>query len=197
MPHLDNTITAAPQSALSDDISRNAEYLFRKKGMMCSTAVLASVSEGFGEQMPQELVQRLTVGLGEGMAESGCTCGALSGGVMALGLIIGKDQRRGRGKKLIYSATGQLHNTFKSQFGSTCCRVLTKKVKQGSREHFRQCAFQTAMSAQWCADLICRHRPELCQSKLPASEGYDRKTISFWARLAARLNPFSLRKAGA
>ena len=175
MSDYSETITPAPQSALSGDIGKNAEYLFRKKGMMCSTAVLTSVSEGFGEEMPRELVRRLTVGLGEGLAESGCVCGALSGGAMALGLMIGKDQTSRRGKKMIYSATGQLHQIFKSQFGSTCCRVLTKKVKLGSREHFNQCAFKTAMSAQWCADLIRDQRPELDQSDKTVEVGHQRK----------------------
>ncbi|MBT3258412.1 MAG: C_GCAxxG_C_C family protein [Deltaproteobacteria bacterium] len=41
--------------------------------------------------LPPEMAIRLASGLPEGSGRSGCTCDALSGGVIALGLFLGRD----------------------------------------------------------------------------------------------------------
>lgn len=58
---------------------------------------------------------------GKGMA-SGCSCGALVGMEMALGVI----QRRSRSNFEPRMAK-QLHDEFVKTFGASCCRVLQKK----------------------------------------------------------------------
>lgn len=53
---------------------------------------------------------------------SGCTCGALIGMIMASG-IMHKKSGHPLGRKL----PRHLHDRFKEEFGSTCCRVIQSK----------------------------------------------------------------------
>ncbi len=95
-----------------------------------------------------------------GLGDSGCLCGALSGGVLSLGLILsnGKCARR---RRKIRAASNRLHDWFKGSYNSTCCRVLSKKVKHDPKQHFVQCASFTAETAEMTARVILEARPEL------------------------------------
>ena len=80
---------------------------------------------------------RLASGLAEGLGGSGCLCGALSGGVLALGLFMGKDGRSLFNASGSSFSTALLHREFAERFGSACCKVLSKKVKRDAKGSFR------------------------------------------------------------
>jgi len=52
-----------------------------------------------------------------------------------------------------------LHDNFRMIHGATCCRVLTKNVKNDKKAHFRQCAELTANSAEMAARLVLSENP--------------------------------------
>ena len=61
-----------------------AEEFLRTGGYNCSEAVFTVINDYLNNPMPKEAVC-LASGFPVGMGTAGCTCGALAGGVMALG----------------------------------------------------------------------------------------------------------------
>jgi C_GCAxxG_C_C family probable redox protein len=110
-------------SGLSQQVAEQAEQFYRTGKMHCAEAVLAAVKNGFAPQLSDDVV-RLAAGCGGGSG-AGCICGAVSGGTMALGLVMDGD------RKAVAAMTKELHEWFKQQNGVTCCKVLTAKGKGG------------------------------------------------------------------
>lgn len=145
---------------LIDLIRERTANLFITRQLWCSEAVLSVLNHGLDGDLPEDLAMRLGAGLGEGFGGSGCTCGALTGGAMAIGLFCGS---AGTGLNRSRSArrlSRNLHDQFKNDYGSTCCRVLTKDLVQGSEAHFKQCAEHSAQAAAIAATLIIEAQPE-------------------------------------
>ena len=96
--------------------------------------------------LPKEAVC-LASGFPLGMGMAGCTCGALAGGIMALGLKYG---RRVPNVKTpgMFKAAKKLHDDFHQRFGSTCCRELIKGLELGSPQHIELCAKLTGVTAE-------------------------------------------------
>lgn len=164
-----------------DMVSARAENLFRSGQLVCSEAVLSVLNESLHGGLSSEQAISLAAGFPEGLGGSGCICGALSGGVMALGLFLGRKRSGGRDRWRLKAATEKLHNRFKEEMHSTCCRVLTKKVKDDDKAHFDQCARLTGTGARLAAEIILDLRPDLI-------EGADEEYLSTReSKVAARI----------
>jgi C_GCAxxG_C_C family probable redox protein len=83
--------------------------------------VLLAVSETRG--IPSELVPKVASGFCSGIARSGDLCGAVSGGILALGVLMG---RSGPAESMdrIYAAVLELRQAFAQTCGSTNCHEL-------------------------------------------------------------------------
>ena len=115
------TVTESMDTA--QQVAEDAERLYRSGKMHCAEAVFASVQQAFAPQIPDEVVQ-MASGFGGGSG-AGCICGAVSGGTMALGLVMAGD------KKAVSTMTRELHGWFKEEYGATCCKILTANGKKG------------------------------------------------------------------
>ena len=146
---------------LVNKIRKRAENLFLTRQLMCSEAVLTVLNQGLQGGLPSEIAIRLTSGLPEGFGGSGCTCGALSGGIIALGLFLGRNGPGILNRRSIDRAAKELHDRYKASFGSTCCRVLTNDIKRGTKDHYRLCAQHTGEAAEQAARIIIEQKPEL------------------------------------
>ena len=147
---------------ISQLAQERAKDFFLSKQLFCSEAVLLTLNHGLDGGMSDELAIRISSTLPEGLAGSGCLCGALGGATLALGLFLGRDRlagRRDRNHALL--GTRELHDLFKKQFGATCCRVLSRKVKDLPKQHFEQCAGMTGTAAALATQIILRERPEI------------------------------------
>lgn len=157
-------ITMAPAQQI-DELIRliriRTQNLFLTKQLMCAEAVLTVLNQGLGGDLPPETAIRLTSGLPEGLGGSGCTCGSLSGGVLSVGLFLGRDGPGFGNGKPAMSCAKELRDRFKKRFGATCCRVLTKELKPGSKDHFQQCSLRAGFAAETAARLILQKKPEL------------------------------------
>jgi C_GCAxxG_C_C family probable redox protein len=107
-------------------IMLRTQNLFLTKQLMCSESVLTVLNSGLCGGLTPEMAVRLTSGLPEGVGGSGCTCGSLTGGVLSLGLFLGRSGPGLRNGKPVMTSAKVLHGQFKDRFGATCCRVLTK-----------------------------------------------------------------------
>ncbi len=168
----DTSKHGAEQLALM--IGKRAENLYLTGQLLCSEAVLVVINRGLGGGLPEGMDIRLASALPIGLGNSGCTWGALSGAELALGLFLGRDRPGASNGKLAMPAANLLHNRFKALFGSTCCRVLTQKVKHNQKEHFKQCGRITGQTAELAAHLVLEKRPDLANgANVDYLEGID------------------------
>src|SRR5512136_479737 len=132
-----------------------AEQMYRSGEYLCSEAVLLVANEFLGKPMPDNIV-KLASGFPVGMGLAGCVCGALSGGVMALGLKYGRTKPKAKTPGM-FEASRELHDRFKSRRGHTCCRVLIRHLQMGSPEHIEQCTVITGEVAADVIDILFRN----------------------------------------
>ena len=117
------------------ELKERAEELYRNGDYLCSEAVFTVINDYLGQPLPPEAV-RITSGFPVGIGGSGCTCGALNGAIIALGLKYGRTAAKQNNEEIM-ALSKELHDEFKKQFGSTCCRVLIKDFTFGSQEHLK------------------------------------------------------------
>lgn len=91
-----------------------------KKGYNCCQSVIIAAGQTLDIPIAEEVIDAAAL-FSVGM-DRGCTCGALVGMMMSSGLLQ-KQAEHPMGAKL----SGKLHDDFKTEFGSTCCRVIRKK----------------------------------------------------------------------
>lgn len=140
-------------------IQKDAENNFRG-GFYCCEALMTSIIDNFELDVPRETIA-MSSGMAVGVGKSGCLCGALNGGVMALGMFFGRTQPTGPKDPQIVKClelTSELHKWFLENNGkhSTCCRVLTKEFDMGKGEHKEQCIYFTGICAAKVAEIIIR-----------------------------------------
>jgi C_GCAxxG_C_C family probable redox protein len=149
-----------PSEALIARIRDRADNLYRSRQMLCTEAVLTALNQGLDGGLTDAQAAAMAAPFCVALGDSGCLCGALSGAVMASGLLLGQ-QHAFRHRKAMRASARQLHDAFKSANGATCCRVLTRKVKDDPKAHFQHCAGLTAQAAELAARLVLDKQPEL------------------------------------
>ena len=118
-----------------------AEGLYRSGKYHCAEAVVESVRRHFSPETPEAVLATVS-GFGGGSG-SGCLCGAVSGGTVALGLVL-KD------KKVVSHLTRELHAWFKEKYGVTCCTTIRQT-------HKGVCPILTGEVAGKLAEMLKRH----------------------------------------
>ncbi|WMW66824.1 C-GCAxxG-C-C family protein [Nitratidesulfovibrio liaohensis] len=182
-------------SVLSDPvveaIRRRAENLFDTRQLLCAEAVLHAVAETLGGPLSPDQAAALGTPFCQGMGGAGCTCGALSGAVAAVGLFRGRPERGAGGTKARALAR-RMHDAFRASCGATCCRVLIRHVRHDKDAHFAQCRSLTGKGAVLAArELLAEGvRPRDGALPLPSDTG-----LTLWRnRLRALLRlPFRRR----
>lgn len=155
-----DTVTKAVLSS----IAHRAENLYQTHQLFCTEAVVYTLSEGLNSGLAPEWAVRVASGFPEGVGRAGCMCGALSGGLIALGMFLGRDKPAGRGAGRMRRLSKQLHDAFKDAHKSTCCRVLIKKVKDDAKAHFAQCMGLTGSGAALAGEIILAQRPDVLKT---------------------------------
>ena len=105
---------------LAERCRAEAEQLYRSGKYHCAEAVLEVIRRHFAADVPESVVSTVS-GFGGGSG-SGCICGAVSGGTVALGLVLSD-------KKDIAHLTKELHTWFKEKYGVTCCTIIRQNHK--------------------------------------------------------------------
>ncbi|MCL5291243.1 MAG: C-GCAxxG-C-C family protein [Actinobacteria bacterium] len=118
----------------------------------CAQSVLLAISEKRRIRLPMEMVDACAALTG-GLGKSGCTCGALVGASLAIGLVE-KERRILYRKRRIVDATAGFHDLFQRRFRSTCCRVIRGGLDYddpGLKDH---CGRVTSSTAQMLDDYL-------------------------------------------
>ncbi|MDF2484571.1 MAG: GCAxxG family protein, partial [Herbinix sp.] len=119
-------------------IKTTAENYYRNGEFYCSEAIVKTVKDEFDFPISDEIVA-MASGFPVGMGGSGCTCGAISGGIMVLGLFFGRTEPKDVKVNKAMELSKELHDLFRTRHKTLCCRVLTKNMTLGSPEHMEQC----------------------------------------------------------
>lgn len=168
---------------MNDDLVQSmadrAEALFANREMYCGEAIMTALNEGLGGGLEHEQARGLAIGFGEGIGKAGCLCGALGGAVLAASWFLS----RGLDPQEVRDAAREVHDRFKKEHGSSCCRVLIKHVKTDPPKHFAQCTGLTRKGAELAARVILSRLPELASGAAPPRK--PSRLASLLRRLAA------------
>ena len=104
------------------ETNRATEHM--AKGYVCSESVLLAVCEEFGVKVDDKVIPRIGRLFAGGIGRTGSVCRAVSGGVMALGLMIDPGETMDQALKAM-KVGEEFRHRFESEMGSINCRDLT------------------------------------------------------------------------
>lgn len=149
------------------DHSEKAEELFLK-GYNCSQSVFGAFCEDLGMDIDTGL--KISSAFGGGIGRLREVCGAVSGMMMAAGLIYGCSEADQKAKAELYARVQELAGVFKNENGSIICRELlglskpegTNIPAERTAEYYkkRPCQVMVKEAAQILDDYIKTHKPE-------------------------------------
>jgi len=96
-----------------------------KSGYSCSEAVLLAFEKNSDKTFSDDAKRGMSAFV-EGVSGSGCICGALAGAVFVLSTMGGR-LKNDESIQRLKTASKQLHDDFRMEFSSACCRVITAK----------------------------------------------------------------------
>lgn len=140
---------------LLQEVKNEAEGYFERGEFFCSEAVAHTINNLLGNPYSDDIV-KMASGFPIGMGKSGCLCGAVSGGQMALGMVYGRVHGESMNEKM-FPLSAELHDFIKDEYGSTCCRVITRQwagdnfQSPGRKKH---CIEITGKVAEWVAEKL-------------------------------------------
>lgn len=93
------------------------------QGFNCAQAIVSAFGPQLG--LPLEVALKLPLPFGGGIANTGDTCGAVTGALMVIGLKYGSiDPKDKNAKKKVYKLSKSFMKKFKSRNGAVECRKL-------------------------------------------------------------------------
>jgi C_GCAxxG_C_C family probable redox protein len=134
MTMVTDTVMDCPSGRIADALA-----IFHD-GYNCAQSVLYAFRQECG--LPEDAALKIACGFGSGIARTGKLCGALSGGIMVLGLRHGRGLHDDRSARdMTYSRTTSLLHGFIERHGSADCRELLGGLDlsvETGRSEFRQ-----------------------------------------------------------
>jgi C_GCAxxG_C_C family probable redox protein len=92
------------------------------EGYNCAQSVLLTMFEHWNGR--SQLIPKIATGFGGGIGRCGSVCGALSGGVMALGIKYGSNEPSVEKRLRAYELAQKLYKQFEKNHGSVLCQAL-------------------------------------------------------------------------
>ncbi|MHB9029629.1 MAG: C-GCAxxG-C-C family protein [Candidatus Latescibacterota bacterium] len=129
-------------------VGRRGREIYFDTGFCCSESVLLAVAESKG--IESEWFPAIATGFCGGIAHTSGMCGALSGGIMALGLLTGRKKPEDP-RDEIFALVQELFQDFQQRFGSTNCTELLR-CDLGTPEGMAQ--VRTGIFRKQCADYV-------------------------------------------
>ena len=120
--------TLEEKMAMADEISRG----YFRSGLNCAECVLRTFLDMHDTDLPESII-RMASGFGGGMGHTKHTCGAITGAVLALGTIKGRNPFENEGitdriKQIqgeVYPIFGDMVNEMKDEYGTLICSELS------------------------------------------------------------------------
>ncbi|HVP17005.1 MAG TPA: C-GCAxxG-C-C family protein [candidate division Zixibacteria bacterium] len=106
----------------ANSLGEKAVRHFRDDGYNCSQSVLLTMAEHW--KCKNELIPKVATAFGGGMGRCGSVCGALTGGLIAIGLKYGTNEPSVKKRSRAYELGETLYRRFEKQNGTVMCREL-------------------------------------------------------------------------
>jgi C_GCAxxG_C_C family probable redox protein len=120
------------------------------KGYNCAQAVLSTYSPA--DELPAKVALLISNGFGGGLGRQGEVCGAVTGAIMALGLLRGSSEVDAESKVRLYAAVQRFSASFKTCHGSILCRELLNLDL--NTEEGRSAAKERDVTRTVCQELV-------------------------------------------
>ncbi len=108
------------ENNMNDKVSQRSQELF-KSGLFCAESVLLAFTEARGIQ--SDLIPRIATGFCSGISRTGGVCGAISGAIMGINLVTGRNSPSDSIESS-YTLTQELIARFERQQETINCRQL-------------------------------------------------------------------------
>ena len=145
--------------ALADELGRN----YFRQGLNCAECVLRTFMDIYECNVPDEVICMAT-GFGGGMGHTKNTCGAITGAVLALGLLKGrrepfgpKEEMGARVKHLqgeIYPVFGGMIEEMEGHFGTLICKEMAQQFEDFDSKPRKKNCMETIA---YCAALAVKY----------------------------------------
>jgi C_GCAxxG_C_C family probable redox protein len=147
-----------------EELIRRVEGVHEKyvHGLNCSERVFLTLHEILKPDIPSEAVAMLS-GFGGGLAGTrDGVCGAVSGGIAAIGLLHGRRRPPEGSRERAYEVSREFVCRFKTMFGTTVCRELIGDLlREGTAEadgrRRERCYRYSLNAAKMCAEILSRY----------------------------------------
>ena len=116
---------------LADELSRG----YFRQGLNCTECVLKTFMDIYEVNLPEE-VMCMATGFGGGMGHTKNTCGAITGAVLALGMVKGRRNPFGPKEEMmdrishlqndIYPVFGQMVEEIEERYGTLICKEMSQ-----------------------------------------------------------------------
>ncbi|MDR1095053.1 MAG: C-GCAxxG-C-C family protein [Spirochaetaceae bacterium] len=137
----------------------DAEKMYREGQFYCSEAVVSAIRTNIAPEMPDALIAAAS-GFPVGVGRARCLCGAVSGGVIALGYFFGRTAASSPEDPKSVNAikfAGELQERFREAHnGVLCCHIHTKEEYMKAGKLQEQCITFTGDMAAITAEIIAR-----------------------------------------
>jgi C_GCAxxG_C_C family probable redox protein len=133
-----------------------------ESGLLCAESVVTAIAEHQGIDCSN--IPKVATAFCSGMARTSGPCGALTGAVMGISLVLGRESTKGSVADT-YNATQQLVEQFETEFGAKECHKLLG-CDLGTEEglvHFRannlraRCSGYTGKSAEMAVSILTKY----------------------------------------
>jgi C_GCAxxG_C_C family probable redox protein len=121
-------------------LGKEAVRHFKDEGYNCSQSVLLTMAEHW--KCKNELIPKVATAFGGGMGRCGSVCGALTGGLMAIGIKYGTNEPSLEKRSRAYKLAEALYHRFEKENGTVMCRALigldlsdAEQRKKAQEEH--------------------------------------------------------------
>ena len=108
------------ESMSISEVRKSAEESFAS-GLFCAESVVLAIAKAQGVE--SELLPKIATAFCSGMARSCGTCGALTGAIMGVSLVLGRSTSN-ESVQPAYTATQRLIQEFEKEFGGRDCHAL-------------------------------------------------------------------------
>jgi C_GCAxxG_C_C family probable redox protein len=133
-----------------NDIEQKA-FQYYHSGFNCAEAILKAFVDLYGKKPDLEITKTAT-GFGGGIGASQCeTCGALTGGIIAIGWLFGRRDPCDD-KQKAFSLSSEFRARFMKKFGATQCKTILDVL--GDQENKLKCKKLTAAAAGMLYEIL-------------------------------------------
>ena len=149
----------------------NLAFKYEAERGSCPQCVLSALYETLNIGDPKIIQASDSMAGGTALATEG-TCGALVGGLLAIGSVVGRtyeDFSTGKGNRRVFLYSKKLYDKFIEEYGSPICKDIHKKLFgrayklldpteykefEAAGGHVDKCPAVSGNAAKWAAEII-------------------------------------------